>query len=89
MKKIYCELHLFNLDQIIYIVDPETGYKEQVAMTTMEELPEVINAVCDSRDIHKVWLSGNSIFGAAIKEDVLAYAKQHYSWNDIEVEVLK
>ena len=89
MKKVYCELHLFNLDQTIYVVDPESGYKEQIAMTTMEELPEVINAICDSRDIHKVWLSGNSVFGAAIKEDVLAYAKQHYSWNNIEVEVLK
>ena len=89
MKKIYCELHLFNLDQQIYIVDPETGYKEAVAMATMEELPEVLSAISDSRDIHKVWLSGNSIFGEAIKEDILTYTKQHYSWNDIEVEVLK
>ena len=89
MKKVYCELHLFNLDQQIYIVDPATGYKEAVAIANMEELPEVLNAICDARDIHNIWLSGNSIFGAAIKEDVLAYAKQHYSWNDIEVEVLK
>ena len=89
MKRIYCELHLFDLHQRVYVVDTETGDKECVAIAPMEELPEVINAICDARDIHKVWLTGNSIFGAAIKEDVLAYSKQHYSWNDIEVEVLK
>jgi hypothetical protein len=89
MRKIYCELHIFDLHQKVYIIDTVTGNKECIAITTLEELPEVINAICDSRDIHKVWLSGNSIFGTAIKEDVLAYAKQHYSWNDIEVEVLK
>jgi hypothetical protein len=89
MKKLYCELHLFNLDQQIYIIDPESGYKEQVAIATMEELPEVLCAICDSKDISKIWLSGNSVFGQAIKEDVLSYTKQHYSWNDIEIEVLK
>ena len=89
MKKIYCELHLFNLDQTIYVVDPETCYKEKVAVATMEELPEVISAVSDAQGLTKVWLSGNSIFGQAIKEDILTYTKQHYNWNDIEVEVLK
>lgn len=89
MKKLYCELHLFNLDQQIYVIDPETGFKEQAAITTMEELPEVLCAICDSKNISKVWLSGNSIFGQAIKEDVLSYAKLHYSSNNIEVEVLK
>ena len=80
---------MFDLNQTIYIVDPATGYKEQVALTTMEELPEVISAICDNKKVYKVILTGNSIYGAAVSEDILAYSKKHYSWNNIEVEVLK
>ena len=80
---------MFDLNQTIYIVDPSTGNKEVVAVTTMEELPEVISAICDNKKIYKVTLTGNSIYGAAVSEDILAYSKKHYSWNNIEVEVLK
>jgi hypothetical protein len=39
MKRIYCELHLFDLHQKVYVVDTETGNKECVAIAPMEELP--------------------------------------------------
>jgi hypothetical protein len=80
---------MFDLNQSIYIVDPEVGTKDCIAMTTLEELPEVISAICDSQKVYNVTLSGNSVFGAAVSEDILAYSKKHYSWNNIEVEVLK
>ena len=70
MKRVYCEIHMFDLHQNIYVVDPTVGTKEQIAITTLEELPEVISAICDAKK-------------------VLAYSKKHYSWNNIEVEVLK
>ncbi len=89
MKRIYCELHLFDLNQAIYLVDPATGAKEQLALATMEELPEVISAICDNKQIYKVLLTGNSILSNAVSEDILTYSKKHYSWNNIEVEVLK
>ncbi len=89
MKRIYCELHMFDLNQTIYLVDPETGHKEAIAVTTMEELPEVISAICDSQKVYKVMLTGNSVFGAAVAEDVVTFSKRHYNWNNIEVEVLK
>lgn len=89
MKKVYCELHMFDLHQNIYIVETDTGEKECIAKATMEELPEVISAICDAKNVNKVWLSGNSIYGAAVSEDVISYSKKHYNWNNIEVEVLK
>ena len=89
MKRLYCELHMFDLHQTIYIVDPETGTKEQVAIATMEELPEILCAVSNSKQIKKILLTGNSIFGAAVSEDVIAYSKMNYGSNNIEVEVLK
>ena len=89
MRKDYCELHMFDLHQNIYIVDTDTGSKECIAITTMEELPEVISAICDAKKVYKVFLTGNSVYGAAVSEDIVAYSKKHYSWNNIEVEVLK
>ena len=80
---------MFDLHQNVYLVDPSTGNKDCVAITTLEELPEVISAICDAKKVFKVTLTGNSIYGAAVSEDIIAYSKKHYNWNNIEVEVLK
>lgn len=80
---------MFDLHQNVYVVDSNTGNKECVAITTLEELPEVISAICDAREVYKVTLAGNSIYGAAVSEDILAYSKKHYNQNNIEVEVIK
>jgi hypothetical protein len=89
MKRIYCELHLFDLDQSIYLVDPSTGEKEPLAVATIEELAEVISAICDNKQIYKVLLTGNSILSNIVSEEILTYSKKHYNWNNIEVEVIK
>lgn len=89
MKRVYCEIHMFDLHQNVYVVDLSTGNKECVAITTLEELPEVISAICDARKVYKVALAGNSVYGAAVSEDILAYSKKHYNQNNIEVEVIK
>lgn len=80
---------MFDLHQNVYVIDSSTGNKECVAITTLEELPEVISAICDAREVYKVTLGGNSIYGAAVSEDILAYSKKHYNQNNIEVEVIK
>ena len=89
MRRVYCELHMFDLHQTVYIIDSESDHKNAIAVTTMEELPEVISAICDSQKTYKVTLAGNSIFSAAVAEDILAFSKEHYSWNNIEIEVIK
>lgn len=87
MKVITCDIHMFELNQTIMIVDYITGEKQPVAIATLEELPEIISAICDNQKIYKVVLTGNSIFGAAVAEDLTTYSKQHYSWNNLEIEV--
>ena len=89
MKRIYCELHLFDLHQRVYIVDTETGDKECVAIAPMEELPEVISAISNEKSVHHVYLAGNSVLGDAVSEDITAYSKIQYNWNNIIGEVLK
>ena len=89
MKRIYCELHLFDLNQHIYIVDTDTGEKNCVAVTSAEQLPEVISAISNEKKVNKVYLAGNSIFAAMLAEDIVEYSKRNYNWNNIEVEVIK
>ena len=88
MKKIYCDLHIFDLSQKIYVYDTETGSLECVAIASIEELPEVINAVCAETGIPNVQLGGNLSYANMVSEDILAYSKMNYSHqNNLVIEV--
>lgn len=89
MKKIFCDLHMFDATQQIFIMDTETGSMEHITTTTLEELPEIISAVCFSKDLDEVLLTGNSIYCSAVAEDVVTYSKMNYNSKNIKVEVLK
>lgn len=89
MKHIYCDLHMFDMTQSIFVVDDTTGEKEYITMVKMDELPEIISAICATENLDKVVLSGNSVFGAAVAEDICHYSRHNYNKNNIEVEVLK
>ena len=88
MKKIYCDLHIFDLTQKIYVYDTESGDFECVALATIEEHPEVINAVCAETGIPNVHLGGNLSFAHMVSEDIVAYSKMNYSHkNNLTIEV--
>ena len=63
MKKIFCDLHMFDATQQIFIMDTETGSMEHITTTTLEELPEIISAVCFNKDLDEVLLTGNKLEG--------------------------
>lgn len=88
MKKVYCDLHIFDLSQKIYVYDTDTGDLECVAIATIEELPEVINAVCAETGIPNIHLGGNLSYANMVSEDILAYSKMNYSHkNNLVIEV--
>lgn len=88
MKKVYCDLHIFDLEQKIYVYDTENGSLECVALSTIEELPAVINAVCAETGIANVHLGGNLTYAHMVSEDIVAYSKMNYSTKqNIVVEV--
>ena len=89
MKKIFCELHMFDADQKIFIMDTETNELEYVSTASMVELPEIISATCDNKNLDAVLLMGNSVYCTAVAEDIIAFSKIHYKKNNLEVEVLK
>lgn len=88
MKKVYCDLHIFDLEQKVYVYDTATGSLECVAISTIEELPSVINAVCAETGIQNVHLGGNLSYAHIVSEDIIAYSKMNYSnQNELKVEV--
>ena len=89
MKKVYCDLHMFDLKQEIFILDTETKETQVITTATLEELPEIICAVCHHKNLDDVLLTGNSIYCSAVAEDVVTYSKINYNNKNINVEVLK
>jgi hypothetical protein len=89
VNRIYCDINLFDLYQKVYIINPSLGLKECVTVSPMEELPEVINAVSNEKNIKKILLTGNAILCDSIAQDITVYNRKNYSQNNIEIEVLK
>ena len=89
MKKVYCDLHMFEANQQVFIMDTDTNEIEYVTSVTMEELPEIVCAISNSKGLDEVLLTGNSIYGSAVAEDIVAYSKMNYNEKNIKVEVLK
>lgn len=85
--KVLCNLNLFTLEQTIYLID-DMGAVNPVAIVEMEQLPEVIAAVCSEHGAHKVVLSGNVAYSQSLAESIRRFGLKNYSDNNIEVEVI-
>lgn len=90
MKKIFCNVNMFDLEQLIYIIDDETDGKDIVAMSTIEELPATISALSSEMGIADVVLSGNIVtYNTLLSDNIIQYSKLNYNQNEIKVEVVK
>lgn len=90
MKKIFCNVNMFDLEQLIYIIDDETDGKDIVAMSTIEELPATISALSNEMGIADVVLSGNIVtYNTLLSDNIIQYSKLNYNQNEIKVEVVK
>ena len=90
MKKIFCNINMFDLEQLVYIIDDETDGKDIVAMSTIEELPATISALSSEMGIADVVLSGNIVtYNTLLSDNIIQYSKLNYNQNEIKVEVVK
>lgn len=91
MKKIVCNLNLFDFTQPIYSLDTETGETELLADTSIAGLPAVISAICSETDISDIVLQGSYIYALTVRNDILEHYNMNYSFlkKEINVEVLK
>ena len=85
--KILCNLNLFTLEQTIYLID-DNGTVNPIAVAEMEQLPEVISAICSEYSAHDVVLSGNEVYAQNLAETIKEFGLKNYSNNNIEVEII-
>jgi hypothetical protein len=88
VERLYCDVHLFDLHQRVYVVNTDTGLKKEVAICTFEDLPEIINGVGINKKIYKVILSGNRAANEELAENITQFAKNYYNEKIMEVEVI-
>ena len=90
MKKIFCNVNMFDLEQLVYIIDDETDGKDIVAMSTIEELPATISTLSSEMGIADVVLSGNIVtYNTLLSDNIIQYSILNYNQNEIKVEVVK
>lgn len=89
MKKIFCKLNIFDLEQKIYIIDTEANTKDIVAIASIEELPATIAAISAEMNVSNIVLSGNFTYNSLLGKNIIAYSKLNYNTNEINVEVIE
>ena len=85
---IYCRFNLFDLHQRIHLMT-ETGEAKTIAITTYEELSEVIPEMCKKYGITKVNLFGPEQFTEEMVEQIHTNGINNYGINNLEIEVMK
>lgn len=85
--KILCNLNLFSLNQIIYLVDNNEKVKE-IATVSMTQIPKAINELCNEYSVNKVIMSGYGVYAKEISKDITEYNLSHYNNHNIEIEVI-
>ena len=86
-KVIYCNFHLFELHQRIYMIDLEASVSpKEIAISTLESLGEIISQMCDKYSIDTVHLFGNSDTALEISKEINSKQLTNYN-KSIKVEV--
>lgn len=86
MKKIFCNLNLFDQNQQIFIID-DCG-QQHITNTDFENLSEKISSMSNISDINHIVLMGPKTFCSEIANEILTYSKTNYNRNEIEVEII-
>lgn len=81
MDKIICNIHLFELHQNIYFND------KQIAITSLDNLNEMIPLMCDKYNTYHVHLLGNEEYIDGLIQNIEHEQTTKYNNNKIEFEV--
>ena len=90
MKKIVCNLNLFDINQNVYIIDYETDSHsvKTFSQISMDELPNFIQALAEEEQVETIVLNGENTYCKAMAENVAKYFSNNYSTNKINIEVM-
>ena len=90
MKKIFCNVNMFDFEQLVYIIDDETNSRDIVAVSTIDELPATISGLSSEMGITNIVLGGNTVtYNTLLSDNIIQYSKLNYNQNEIKVEVIK
>lgn len=85
--KVLCNLNLFAFEQMIYLID-DAGTVTPVAAIEIEQLPEVISAICNEHNAKKIILTGSDAYANGLINDIKKFSALHYNNKNIEVEII-
>lgn len=86
MKKIVCNIEMFDLYQSIQIIDTDTNKVEDVVRVTQNDLKETLALISYQNKIPQIVLHGHP-FGEYLAKDIIEYSKSKYGENEINLEI--
>ena len=90
MKKIFCNINLFDLNQQIFLIDIEhPSLDVLLGETEFIDLGKKISAINEQAKVNNVMLKGNKELLEPIVEEILSYSKTKYNNEEIKVEIIE
>ena len=87
MKYIVCNLNLFTLSHIIYLLDEENKTYKEVACSDLNHLPQMLVGACVLEEVDNIHLFGTQDFVEKLSHDITAINNSYYANYKINVEV--
>lgn len=85
MSLIYCNINLFDSDQVIYMI--QNNEEKEIAKVPLDFLDKSLTGLCYNKNIFNIHLFGIDAFVNEIAEKINKYEELNYSNNKIKVEV--
>lgn len=87
MKKLYCDMHLFDLHQHMYLIDTETHTSQCVAIFTADSFESTLRAMIEKYPEIEV-VSVCNLHKDLVETAVNRYNNTKFAERNIEIEVL-
>ena len=87
MKELVCNVNLFSLYHSIYLIDYQKNLREKIETTDLEELPKILNHICQLNNVNKIHLFGEEKGLESLIEEINTLNTLHNNENKIEIEV--
>ena len=90
MKKIFCDINLFDIEQKIFLIDTlQPSLDVVLGFSDIKDLGKKISAINAQSAINDILLVGNEKLCQPIVEEILAHSKMEYNKEDIKIQIIK
>ena len=90
MKKIFCDINLFDIEQKIFLIDTEhPSLDVALGFSNITNLAKKISAINEQSAVNDILLVGNKELCQPIVEEILIHSKTEYNKEDIKIQVIQ